>query len=507
MELNKLSFAARYRSPSQVFDLTLLFVKENLWSMSKIYLCMLVPVALLAYLVMPLQYASLLVWWLKPLFERPLLDFLAKRTFSAPTSTWSCLKSVTKLRLGSVLLMLTLHRLSPNRAFLSAVDQLEKQRGDKARKRKNLLSGRYSAKQTWWMFCCLHMEMLVLFGLGALIYAFVPQGVNLDEQFLYDSLENGKLENIYWFLYLPSIAIVAPYFTTGGFLMYLNSRIKLEAWDIELSFKQIANKYSKVVASIFFACVLLQPNHQVFAQPADNRASLAAEKESQNKYAEDMRKLVADIYEDNELIATQKTWEIVPKKDKNLDSHSWPNWINGIIDFFRAVSKISPIIGYLAWAMLILLVGWLCWLIYKHGVSWGISNNSDEKLHSKLPSADLPSFFADVVTEDWPQDLISAALKAITQGNNRLALSYTLRHVLLFADQHCELALHSSMTENECKKAVLSQMPRHFHEVYDKVFYYWMLSAWAHQEIEPNQIREIVNVCGELSWSDNHEAA
>ncbi len=56
-----------------------------------------------------------------------------------------------------------------------------------------------------------------------------------------------SLANIWWIklfsmlFNLIALSIIEPLYVAAGFTLYLNRRTHLEAWDIELAFRSIAN--------------------------------------------------------------------------------------------------------------------------------------------------------------------------------------------------------------------------------------------------------------------------
>ncbi|AWB68373.1 hypothetical protein C2869_19055 [Saccharobesus litoralis] len=503
MELNKLSFTARHRSPWQIFDLTQLFVKQNYWPLLKIYLSMVVPFAALIFTFTPIQYAGIIVWWFKPLLERPLLDYLAKRSFSSNCTTWQAISSLRKLRFSTILLMLSWHRFSPHRAYLAAVDQLERQYGAKATKRKNLLTARCDAKQTWWMIFCVHIELVLVLAMFAAIYFFLPQGTHIDQAFLSESFENGFIEEVYFFNYIVAISLVAPYFTAGGFLMYLNSRIKLEAWDIELAFKQIVNKLSSSTLAIFLLFSLWLPTDYAFAEQTQTPAAVEQAQASRGEFSDTLRQQVANLYQEHELIEKQITWQPVSDEPEEF---TMPEWFDTIIEFFKAVSAISPYIGYIMWIIVLLLVAWIIWIAFNHKLPWIMKDPQTIKKPTNQLN-ELPSFFSELKLDDWPDDLITASQKAMQDDNLRLALAYLLRHALICADQFYAIKLSKSMTENECQQALLATLPTRFHAVYRALFQYWIQLAWAHRPTEKKDIQQLLSQIAQLQWEESHEVA
>ena len=201
------------------------------------YLIMDVPVFLMIGLLFNWGISAFVIWWLKPLFERPLLDYMSKAVFNQPLSISHSLRSVKQLKMTDMVAHLTIYRLSPNRAFLAPVEQLERLSGERKTKRKQVLFASTKPKQTLWMLFCVHFEYILLMGISALTIALIPQSFSAEEA-MYQIFESPEwLEIAFNLIYIISISLVAPLFVSGGFLAYLHRRVELEGWTLSWHLK------------------------------------------------------------------------------------------------------------------------------------------------------------------------------------------------------------------------------------------------------------------------------
>lgn len=512
MELNQLAIKARRRNPWQVFDLSQLFVRQHWWAISKVYAAIALPIFVICWLVFPIEWAMWLVWLLKPAFERPMLDYLGKTSFSQPTTTWSCLTSFKQVNFGQLLLACTIYRLSPNRAYLAPVEQLEKQSGSAAQKRKQLLVHRCKHNQIGWITLCVHFEMLLLIGLITLVYTFIPEGITIDSQLSWESFTYSWLFDVYYLLYFFSLMLIAPFFVTGGFLMYLNSRIELEGWDIELAFKRIAGRVkqlssqSGMVSSWIIAAIIISlsylPSTPAMAQTGDSVE--LSKNEQLTPVQQKIRDNVASIYQDQELVVSETMW--IPKFDDQVEPDL--SWLDSLKGFFKALANISPILGYLMWGLVIALCCWVVYQIYLHAHLWfkpssikSVSSNNAAKKHF-----DAPNFLQPINNQSWPSNLLNAALDANQQQQTRLALTYLLRHALQLVDKQYPELLHPSMTEQECQRALAKLLPSETNSLYQSLLDCWCKQAWAHQVIEAQQILNLIEAFQQLTTGEQHES-
>lgn len=475
MDITKLSFVVRRRSSWEVFDLTTLMVKANFLSMLQIVTLLYIPIAGFLWLLFSAETASLILWWLKPLLERPLLDFLAKKSLSQSTTAWSCIKSIRSLSLLDIVSMLTINRFSPNRAYLAAIDQLERLKGNAKSSRKRVLLHKSTHKQTFWMLFCVHVELLIAAVLLLAVYNFIPQGVNVDEQFIMTSVMNGGFDNVYYLTYLIAIQIMALYYVTGGFLAYINTRVHLEGWDLELAFKQIASRVSK--ASVLVAILLFTG----IADVSPVRAEEPVKQEAENP----TRLEVEKIYQEHELIEVKSIWQPIPK-EADKKSNSDPAWLKSLLG---AILGLGKLIGYVFWIIVIALIIWVAIKLYhfRKGRSYNPALVSDKK-----PEVNIPTLFADIIDQNWPDDLLQAAQDANKNNSPREALAYILRFSLLLAQRHSPINILPSMTEKECEKLLLNVLPEGYHLYYRKLFTAWVQQAWAHKAASEEQISELI---------------
>lgn len=180
---------------------------------------------------------GLLIFCLKPWFDRTLLFILSRAVFGQATrweDLWAHRGAVWGGQLFRTLLW---RRLSPWRSFTQAIDQLEGQRGSARRKRREqLLRGRRGAGMGMQMIFANAEVALELAIISALLW-FAPEGSFTDVwRWLIDS-ESTLQSLLFAAVYASVVALVEPFFVAAGFAMYLNRRVELEAWDIEQEFR------------------------------------------------------------------------------------------------------------------------------------------------------------------------------------------------------------------------------------------------------------------------------
>jgi hypothetical protein len=249
MRLEDLTIALRPRQSWEAADLGCVLVRRDYGSLLLIWLMGTLPIwLLLAVLLWRWPHAfGLIAWWLKPLYDRLPLYFLSRAAFGSKPSLREMLRvwpSLWRRFLPSSLLW---RRFSLMRSFTLPVQLLEGQKGNAARQRIQTLSidGGSSGAILTWVF--LKLEIAIWIGLAILLSTIGPghSPPNLIEWFRNPDEWSDMQLNQLWFsnlIYLISMTLIEPFYVGAGFGLYLNSRIKIEGWDIELTFRRLASR-------------------------------------------------------------------------------------------------------------------------------------------------------------------------------------------------------------------------------------------------------------------------
>jgi hypothetical protein len=180
---------------------------------------------------------GLLIFWLKPWLDRSLLFVLSRAVFGESTH-WSDLWAARREVFTRTLVRtLTIARLSPWRSFTQAIDQLEGQRGAARSKRRGVLLGNQRGVAMGLQFVYANLEMIFVVALIALIAWFLPETLRRELWTLYSEGESAPMQAAAAFGYGLVVLALEPFYVAAGFVMYLNRRVELEAWDIEQEFR------------------------------------------------------------------------------------------------------------------------------------------------------------------------------------------------------------------------------------------------------------------------------
>ena len=288
MQTERIAIAVRPRAGYEAVDLGFRFARSIFWPLFPAHAITVVAIATALYAALPdrLWLAGLLVWWLKPLYDRIALAVLADALFGRVPTLLETLSSVPRLITRTGLLhSLTWLRFSPLRAFTQPVLQLEGLRGIERSRRVKTLVGRDSGAALGLFFACTNFEM-VIFLAGLQIGAtFRPEGQVAE--FWRSVLQGGGAE-LTWLeavLYALAICAIEPLYVAGGFALYVNRRVWLEGWDIDLAFRKleqrapVASVREKLARAAWFGLIAL-----ALLWPGVVRAQAEAEAQAETEF-------------------------------------------------------------------------------------------------------------------------------------------------------------------------------------------------------------------------------
>ncbi len=244
MDINRIEVVVRPRNPWESIDLGFSMVRHWWKPLYKLWFFFLLLIFLILsplFLVVgnSIWIIGFIIWWLKPLFDRIILYFFSHALFGEQPSFRECLSSLRNTRL--LVGLFTWWRFDLARSFNLPVWQLEGLRGRVASKRMKLLGKNTRKTAVWLTIICIHFEWVLIFSLFGLLYMFMPANAN------FNFFQVVFFDESYWVEFLSlifsslAIGIIEPLYVAAGFALYLNRRTRLEAWDIELGFRRIAN--------------------------------------------------------------------------------------------------------------------------------------------------------------------------------------------------------------------------------------------------------------------------
>jgi hypothetical protein len=439
MNLEQVRIAIRPRRDWEAVDLGLQMARQWWWPMLRVWLILTLPWLIIACLTPPdYQWlVSISLWWCKPLFERPLLMILSQGVFGVELTTREVLRATPNLFRKQIFLSLTWRRFSFTRSMDLPVVQLEGLHGSERRHRLNVLHRVDAGPASWLTIIGVHLESFVMMACAALLALFIPPEMAVtiwNWEFWGESRIGGAL--LILFAYI-AMAIVGPLFVACGFALYLNRRVKLEGWDLEIAFKRMAHK--RALPAAMLLALLALP----LAPPAIPTAQAQSERER-------IREEIIAIKQgpDFHRMETQRVIKAPEEEEENpdIDLGFW-EWLH---KFFSGAGQWARMIAGIAelalWGVVLISV---VLLILKYG-HWLERFPHLLPGRRKRPEYQPQTLFGMAVTrESLPEDVGAAASALWQTGEQRqaLALLYraSLASLLLVG-----VPLRDGSTEQEC---------------------------------------------------------
>lgn len=446
MQLERMSIALRTRSPWEAIDLGLAMMRSWWRPIYAAWFVVVVPIALatsLLFAARPLA-ALLIIWWLKPLYDRVVLHVLARGVFGEQPSGRETLGSITTFIRAGLIGALTLRRLDIARSFNLPIRQLEGQRGAAARARERVLGRRAYAQSSGLLFACLSFELVMLFSLAALYDLLKPAALEpeFDLGAIFGMLWNADAPG--WSAYLINafcviaISVIEPLYVASGFALYLNRRSALEAWDLELSFRVMAERHRPRTAGATMLAAVV-----VFVALGSVHAPACHAQDQSSRAIIDEVLASPDFDEHRQ----QKVWQR-KSPDSPRASGGWPQALaESIKSLGQAIAELARIGAYALLAVAAFFL--LRFLLREFG---RMSRDRSPPRERQVPPHVL--FGLDVRPNSLPRNLTDTAA-ALVETDPRAALSLLYRGALATLIHRDRLEVAPGDTEADCVQRVV----------------------------------------------------
>lgn len=460
MQLERLAVQLRPRGAWEAMDLGLTMARTWWRPAWGAWLAVYFPAALAFGLVFHEQpwIAVLLLWWLKPLFDRFVLHIISRAVFGTAPSVREALGAWRELMRPGLLASLTLYRLHPARSFVLPVWQLERQSGAAARTRREGLQKRLWGHAVWLTVVCVHFEAAVLLSMGSVIDLLVP--AKTDSAFDLAQLFSADDGVALWtwtdtIAYALAASLIEPIYVAAGFALYLDRRMRLEGWDVEVGLRRLANRLGHG-AGLAAAAVALAI--ALGASPSDARAAAASPKE------EIARVLQAPEFQTQREITTWRYRGEARKDDAKTDIELWTR-------IGRILSQITQILGWAALGALGVAAIWFAQRL--------LPATEDARARPAGPAA--PSLRRWAPEEPLPQDVPGAAAALARAGRIREALSLLYRGALAALAVNYGLDVQRGDTEVDCLRRSEEVLSGDAKSYFASVVHGWQRAAYSAQ--------------------------
>jgi hypothetical protein len=499
LNLDKLQFKASVRSGWQALDLG--YLMASAW-WQPLFLTGALPslpvfiVLLIVFSDNPL-WAVIIIWWLKPFWERLPLYYASRRIFSEESSVIGVLWQAWRISKKEMIPWLLWRRFSVQRAFNAPVTVLEELDRGSRRKRLNVLHGKYSDVGLANQAIGFLFELILAMGIGTIVFFFIPEDIWIQA---YDTANNLSLQgkwfySICWYL---AIIFMIPFHTMAGFALYLNRRIELEAWDIEITFRNLAQRKqnnSRTTTTLAITALLIGVS--LLTSPSVSYAS-------NDHNLESAKQLIEKVMEGDDFgqEKTVRKWRFKDPIEENQDKiPDWlidfAEWWENNVDLSDDDDSVSSAATNLKILLIVFFVGLIVYLVYRF-------RGPLNRLHrgKKIAAAPELMFGLDVTPESLPEDIPSQVMSFWADNRHRDALGLLYRATLSRLIEQHALAFKASHTEAECATLVKACGISSLSTYFSGLTRVWCHLAYGH---ELPQIEAMQKLCD--GWTEELNSA
>lgn len=429
--LDRLSIALRPRQPREAVDLGFALLRRHWRTVYGTWLLVMLPLAALLFLLFPGRpwLPPLLLWWLLPAGDRLVLHVLARATFGEVPSVRDTLRSAGAIFRRGAAAGLLWRRFSFSRGLLLPVWQLEGQDGAGYRRRAPVLLRRGRAQAWSFALACRVFRFGFFAALLGAIGFFAPLGRDggfLDKLFAAGP-RHPAVDLITAGLAAAGYLLLEPCYVAGSFGLYLNRRVQLEGWDLELAFRRLAERLRRAAAT--GAALLLLAGFCLAARPLRAGAPPKAPATPQQA----LREVMAQPEFQTERVEDGWHWKQAPARAEKPRRQLDLGWLFVLLG------------SLLKWGLIAAAAAFILYLLWRHRAALGAA------LSGQAPYTPPDQLFGlDIRPESLPEDLPAAALSLWRRGRCREALGLLYRGALANLVHRHRLPVPAGATEGDC---------------------------------------------------------
>ena len=352
--------------------------------------------------------------------------------------------------------------------------------------------------------------MLVFFAMAAM---WIPNEVSmaLNLTLLVDELWFDQL--IAWSTFLAMV-LVAPVYATSGFALYISRRIELEAWDIEIKFRDMAARYEKKerqkqqrswvsvwIGFLFISAVFLEFSPQATAEslvPSSSsgiltdgfvshstvHASLDDSSITQSKHR------VQELLKGEQFNQKEKVldWRFVEGEAPSW----WQSFIKWLLESLKSDEETPPEQNSAFLLQLIKVFEWLVWVFiaclslylvmrYRRALLFFLNRLTTFRKNQETIAVEHSPIKDTLLEQDLPKNLTQTVLALYQQNRPREAFSVFYQAALMYLRQHREVPIQVSDTEFDVFKRMQPFLKGEEREWLDALLSSWVQVAYADQ--------------------------
>lgn len=472
MQLDAVTAEIRPRSDWEAVDLGFAMVRRDFWrSITVWWLALGIPAAIGAVVLWDYPLILLtLFWWLKPAGSRMVLFGLSRRLFGEVPSWRSIWREIPRAWTRRFFYRFVRARFSPWLPVTLAVEDLEGLRGASYKQRCAQVVRRGEGVVMWLYFLSDIASAWLGLGILFLVMMLVPNGQDGAWQ---QAIGSWNWESPMEIPLLLSRTVVAcvivgisltDVFVVGaGFGVYINNRTWIEGWDVELAFRQLAQRLGKV-ALVMISFLMMSMS--AYGNPEEAPATL-------------IQQVKAD-----EAFKVHSVTDRIPKS-------SPPSTSSLPLDLIQALTQIFAV------TVIFLLVALLVWVLWRNRYAFK-SLRLVRSADRRAPSARVVMGM-NVSPDTLPQDVPAAAWALWQGGRHQEALGLLYRGSISRVMELGRVEIQESDTEGDCLRRVIQAGAAVHPDYFRGITGTWMKMAYA--GISPADA-EVQALCGQWPFGE-----
>ncbi|BCT92144.1 hypothetical protein LYSHEL_11680 [Lysobacter helvus] len=514
MRLDQVRIVLRPRSSWEAVELGMALVRRHFRAILRPWCLVTLPVFAvvnaLGWWLDLLAYAPLVLWWLKPVFDRVPLFVLSRAVFGDAPDTRATLAAQRTWGWRAMVQHLTWRRLSPLRALYLPVDLLEG--ADSGSARRRVVGGSARGVATVVTLVCANFEFALLMGVLWLVPLFAPPDRFSDALGLLSWLMRDPptwahlgFNALYW----GAMSVMEPFYVGAGFGLYLNRRTDLEAWDVELVFRRLRERLggaAMVLLLVVGGTLAIAPPARADTTVPDKAVVKPKQEKEEEKegpptlprlFGEGraseapFRKAVKEALDDPDYRRkeTRKEWVRRDKPKPGTVEYEESPALRAISDFFGMLAE-SALWLLVVLVLLLLLVSRKRWLPWLQDMKPATSTDSGIDVAPLVHAARLPD------------DIPTAARALWREGRVRAALALLYRASVAAMVARTGARLVPGATEAECLRAARALQDNEDRDAFNAVVRTWQYAAYADRLPEEATFEaQLARMAERFGWS------
>jgi len=524
VQLDKLQAVLRQRSSFEAIDLGFSMVRRWFGPVYRAWFPVVLPIYALVWALLYKHpfWAYFVLWLIIPLFDRAPLFVISRALFGDTPSVAATLKATPRLLVRHLLHSLLVFRLDPARSFFLPVLQLEGGTRRARSRRRTALLRNMGVPSAWLTAVFLSLHIVMLMGFMILLIIMLPDRPEWSLSMLSEQMWNGTAP---WWIYvalpvaeLLSLSLIEPLYVAGGFALYINRRTQLEGWDIELTFRGLADRLRAdgfgrfgqaallvVVVGLVAALLIAASPNEAQAQPftsdrpepvpqtypsdePNERGIVNAQPPASKLHPTvDPEGAIKRVLERPEFGKEAKRWVWRRRHPADEDE---AHQLGEPPSFLELVGRIvaAGLEGIL-WVAAALALAGLAFLIISRLRALGPSSKRGRD-REPLPEPRAGTYIEDLA-KTLPRDVPGAAWSLWEQGRYAESLGLLYRGALAAVGQRYSIVVEENATEGECMGLVRQSTPEQIATFFERVTRTWELVAYAHRNPDGQLVHEL----------------